>query len=471
MKKTVVFMALLVSIMAVLNSCSKKGCTDPTAINYDEKAKKDDGSCQYNNNNNNNNNNNVVEKSGSITANETWTSDKVYLLKGFVYVENGVTLTIQPGTIIKGDKDTKGSLIIKRGARIVAEGTSNKPIIFTSNQPAGQRDYGDWGGIIICGKAPVNLPGGEGTVEGGVDAQYGGNDPNDNSGILRYVRIEFPGIAFQPNQEINGLTLAGVGKGTTIEYVQVSYSGDDSFEFFGGTVNARYLVAHRGWDDDFDTDNGWSGAVQFGVSLRDPNVADQSGSNGFESDNDGQGTNATPFTSGIFCNISVFGPMKDQSTSYNSQYKRAMHIRRNSKLRVFNCVFTGYPTGLLLDGSGCENNANNNELKVKKVILADCTTPLSVASGSTFDINTWFNDPSKGNTITTNSALLLNNVWDLSSPNFLPQAGSPLLSGADFSDPDLSSNSFMQTVSFIGAFGTTNWTSGWTNFDPQNTQY
>ena len=140
-------------------------------------------------------------------------------------------------------------------------------------------------------KHPLTNP----EIEGGVnnaagDAFYGGTDANDNSGVLRYVRIEFPGIAFTDNNEINGLTCGGVGAATTLEHVQVSYSGDDSFEFFGGTVNAKYLIAYRGWDDDFDTDFGYSGKIQFAVSLRDPEIADQSGSNGFESDNDGSGT-------------------------------------------------------------------------------------------------------------------------------------------------------------------------------------
>jgi len=456
----------LVAFSTMFISCKKKeGCTDKTALNYDPDAKKDDGSCKYAEDTA------TIILQGSITNDMTLKSNRKYLLKGFVYVENGATLTIEPGTVIKGDKDTKGSLIIKRGGKIMAVGTPQKPIVFTSNKPAGQRDYGDWGGIIICGKAPVNLPGGEGLIEGGPDALYGGNDPNDNSGKLKYVRIEFAGIAFQPNQEINGLTLGGVGAGTEIAYVQVSYNGDDAFEFFGGTVNVKYLVSFRTWDDDFDTDNGWSGKAQFCFALRDPNIADQSGSNGFESDNDAQGTQAQPYTSGVFSNVTILGPITPTNTQFNQQYKRAAHLRRNTKLKIFNSVFCGYPVGLLIDGSAAEANAQNGDLMFKNNFIAGCTNPLAVASGSSFDIQTWFNAQGQNNQITNINDLQLNsNAWNLTNPNFIPQSGSPLLSGASFSYAPLQ-NSFFEQVNFIGAFGNTNWAAGWTNFDPQNTTY
>ncbi|MBK8499803.1 MAG: hypothetical protein IPL52_13545 [Flavobacteriales bacterium] len=227
LKNTTSALLLLVSVAVALPACKKKeGCTDPTATNYDADADKD-CCCEYASTPSN-----VIEVQGNITANTTWSNSNKYLLKGFVYVEDGATLTVQPGTIIKGDKPTKGSLIIKRGGKIMADGTASQPIVFTSNQAAGSRDRGDWGGIIICGRAPHNQPS-DPTVEGGPDAFYGGTDAADNSGVLRYVRIEFAGIAFQPNQEINGLTLGAVGSGTTIEHVQVSYSGDDSYEWFG----------------------------------------------------------------------------------------------------------------------------------------------------------------------------------------------------------------------------------------------
>ena len=314
--------------------------------------------------------------SGDITTNTTWTANNKYLLQGFVYVKDGVVLTIEPGTIIKGEKGSKGTLIVERGAQIMAVGTADKPIVFTSNEAAGARDYGDWGGLIICGKAPINLSGGQGTVEGGTNALFGGTNPADNSGKLKYVRIEFCGIAFQTNQEINGLTLGGVGSGTEISYVQVSYSGDDSFEFFGGNVNVKNIVAFRGWDDDFDSDNGFTGKVQFAVSLRDKAIADASGSNGFETDNDANGTTAAPFTKTIFSNVSIFGPMDDAGTVINGDFKRGAHLRRNTQTSIYNSVIAGFPTGLFIDGAATETNAANGDLQFRNNIVAGCTTRL-----------------------------------------------------------------------------------------------
>ena len=183
-------------------------------------------------------------------------------------MKDGATLTIEPGTVIRGSKANKGALIIEKGAKIMAEGTLDNPIVFTSNQDAGSRSYGDWGGVILLGKATVNKV--DPIIEGGPTSTYGGSDDADNSGIIKYVRIEFPGIAFQPDKEINGLTFGGVGSGTTIDYIQVSYSGDDSYEWFGGAVNVKHLIAFRGWDDDWDTDYGYHGMAQFCVDLRDP---------------------------------------------------------------------------------------------------------------------------------------------------------------------------------------------------------
>lgn len=256
---------------------------------------------------------------GEITANTTWSANKIYLLKGFVFVSNGATLTIEPGTIIKGDKATKATLTITRGSKINATGTVDKPIVFTSALPAGARTRGDWGGVILLGKAPVNQ-GNDVMIEGGLEGPkdkdaknyiyYGGTDAADNSGVLKYVRIEYAGIEYSADNEINGLTLGGVGNGTTLDYIQVYRSGDDAFEWFGGTVNAKHLLAVATWDDDFDTDFGYAGNVQFALAQRASTMADQSGSNGFESDNNSTGTDQTPKTSAVFSNVTILGPIK-----------------------------------------------------------------------------------------------------------------------------------------------------------------
>lgn len=399
---------------------------------------------------------------GLITTNTTWTAKNKYLLEGFVYVEAGAVLTIEPGTIIKGDKATKATLIIKPGAKIIAEGTSTKPIVFTSNQPKGLRNYGDWGGLIILGKASVNKS--PATIEGENISTFGGNDDNDNSGILKYIRLEFAGIAFETDKEVNGLTLGGVGRGTTIEYVQVSYSGDDAFEWFGGTVNAKYLVSYKTLDDDFDTDWGYSGNVQYGLAFRDPKVADQctcSDSNGFESDNDATGSNGLPQTQCKFANISIF----IAEGTPDSKFRSAFRLRRNSALSVFNSVVVGaFPKGgLELEDAATRTNFINAKSDFRGLILAGMNQGL-LASGNEADLN----DEARKNKFGVDpSTLGLNPKYNTISgkPGLLPVSGSLLLtSGANLP-------SGFEINKIVGAFGTTDWTEGWTNWDPQNTDY
>ncbi len=450
-------------------SCKKdkevEGCTDQNALNFDPNATVDNGTCEYEEPGQ------QITVAGDITESQDWEAKNTYKLSGFVYIKSGVTVTIEAGTVIKGEKSTKGSLIVERGGKIEAVGTASQPIVFTSDQPAGQRDYGDWGGIIICGKAPVNLPGGEGVVEGGTGAYFGGTNPNDNSGTLQYVRIEYPGIAFQPNQEINGLTMAALGNQTTIDHVQVSYSGDDSFEWFGGTVNCSHLIAFRGKDDDFDTDNGFQGKVQFAVGLRDPNEADVSGSNGFESDNDAAGQDIQPYTKPVFSNVSLFGPLPTLQSQADFQFESGLHLRSNTRIRIFNSIIAGYPEGVYVKGVFAQDNATNDELQVRNSIIAGCPDPLEIDLFSTFDIDAWWNASAHSNTtLTENSELMLGDPFNLSSPNFVPNSGSPVLNGADFSNANLQSSHF-QSVSYRGAFGTTDWTDSWSNWNPQSTEY
>jgi hypothetical protein len=426
----------------------------------------------------------VITVSGDITTDTKWYANARYMLSGFVYVKNNAVLTIEPGTIIKGVENTKAALMIERGSKIMAIGTESKPIVFTSAKPKGQRAAGDWGGLVICGKATTNKHDsgtGVGVAEGGIGSLYGGTDDNDNSGTLQYVRIEFPGIALTAiaNSEINGLTLYAVGKGTTIDHVQVSYSGDDSFEWFGGSVNCKYLVCLRGLDDEYDTDNGYKGNVQFILGMRDPNVSDQSGSNGFESDNDADGSTLTPVTKPIFSNVTLYGPLSFASSlPANHLFKRAMHIRRSSQLSVYNSVFVGFPKGLLIDGAlgNSPTMAESNELQIENCIMAGMQANYEAASGTpstpytTAQIEAYYTAASRGNAINTLNEIIGSGLLSLTSPVLLPPAGSPALSGAKFTNSRLT-DSFFTPVTYKGAFGTTNWTSGWCNFDPQNTDY
>ncbi|MCW3122022.1 MAG: hypothetical protein JWQ38_1514 [Flavipsychrobacter sp.] len=322
----------------------------------------------------------------SISTNTHWTCDQQYLLQGYVYVTAGATLTIDPGVIIKGDKDTKGALIIERNAKISAIGTPSQPIVFTSNQDAGERNFGDWGGVILCGNAPTNWVAGQAQVEGGPRSFYGGNDPHDNSGVMQYVRIEFGGVAFSPNNEVNSLTFCGVGDGTTIDHIQASFNGDDAFEWFGGTVNAKYLVALNTWDDDFDTDCGFQGKVQFGAVIR-YNNADLSGSKAFESDSYQAGTASgipadnTKMTRPVFSNITAIGPVVNPATSaIDPNFVAGAHIRRGSAISILNSVFAGWPCGLLIDESSSAfgstaANILSDELQFKNNIICGTALP------------------------------------------------------------------------------------------------
>lgn len=422
--------------------------------------------------------------SGKITSNLTLKANKVYKLRGLVYVTNGATLTIEPGTKIVGEADKNGALIITRGSKIMAEGTAANPIIFTSEKPSPKR--GDWAGVVILGNAPTNASfggaNGVGEIEGGINNSeglglYGGNNAADNSGVLKYVRIEYAGYAFLPDKEINGLTFGGVGNGTTVDYVEVAYANDDSFEWFGGTVNCSHLISYKGLDDDFDTDNGFSGNVQFGIAVRDSQVADVSGSNAFESDNDANGSTLTPQTSATFSNMTIIGPINSAASgSINALFQNALQIRRNSSISVFNSVFTGFPVGLFIDatkGSPTDNNIVGNKLFFENNVLAGMQTPLkfgpSTSTPTTYtlaDLTTWFN--AKGNTILASTAdVKLANAWAPAgtTPNFAPGSGSPLLTGGAFTNPKLAT--WFTQVTYKGAVKDANdtWYAGWTNFN------
>jgi hypothetical protein len=437
----------------------------------------------------------VVEVKGNITANTSWTADKIYVIKGFVYVQSGATLTIDKGTLIKGapkeddpsGQQQGGTLIINQGAKIMAVGTPEQPIVFTSSKEPGKRNYGDWGGIVLVGKAPHNQPGSKGP-EGGISVPGGLGTDNlatDNSGTLQYVRIEFGGIALSnaANSEINGLTLYAVGSGTTIDHIQVSYSGDDSYEWFGGTVNAKYLVALRGFDDDWDTDWGFTGKVQYALSLRDPKISDQSKSNGFESDNFDPGEPATgpnaglPLTAPVFANVSNFvfntTPSTDFVSPASGAYQAAMHLRRNTSISIFNSLFVGYPQGLRLEGTatGTYANATSGALDLQGIVLSNMTDPILGAGVITKDqAVAYFNTAARKNETKDLASLLLNSAnFTLATPAFLPQATSPLLTGAIWEGKG--GDAFFTKETFRGAFGTTDWTKGWTNWDPQNTIY
>ena len=422
-----------------------------------------------------------------------------YYLKGWVYIADGAELTLEPGTVVKGDRETMAALIAERGGKLIAQGTQNEPIVFTSEQPAGSRKPGDWGGIILCGKARNNQS--EMIIEGGPRSKHGGDNEADNSGVLSYVRIEFAGYPFKTDKEINGLTLGSVGSGTKLDHIQVSYSNDDSIEWFGGCSDAKYLVAWKGWDDDFDTDNGFSGTVQFALAVRDSRIADVSQSNGFESDNCADGAEVTPYTTATFSNVTFVGPKLDASFQNNTDYinggalypnngsalgkfQSAMQIRRNSRLNCINSIAVGYPIGLILDNQkgDTQGAATNGLLKVQNVWFAGMDVTGTDANKLYDDVLvTGYDENSKPVCDKTQKSFSFNwflaqmgnkslDSWTsiLSSDGYTPRAGSEVLSAASFDG--VTSN--LDKVSYIGALGSNDsWLSGWTEFDPENAEY
>lgn len=432
----------------------------------------------------------TVQVSGEITADTVFTNDKIWRLNGLVRIMSGANLTIQPGTLILGAKDSQGTLIIERGAKIIADGNAQNPIVFTSEVAAGSRVAGDWGGVVICGKAPNNQ-GNTVALEGGYQALYGGTVSNDNSGILRYVRIEFAGKVYSSNAETNSLTLAGVGNGTIIENVQCSYGLDDSFQFFGGTVNAKNLVSYKTRDDDFDVENGHAGFIQFAFALRDANLGDNSYSNGLEIDNDGAGMPSTPFTQTVFSNVTIIGAKYSAENVILPHHKYAAHFRRNSKPTLYNSFLTGFPVGIYMDDEkpGVSASALINDLQVRNVILAGVDSWGNNGwGGSTlnnnnsllntgtpaigFEVNTWFNTTLYNNTVLSKwqDAGIDQNIHTSLTPKLTPNTGSMLLTAAKW-DNTPKAGAFFTQVTYAGAFGTTDWTAGWCEWDPNNKVY
>ncbi len=448
-----------------------------------------------------NNTGQTITVEGRITSDTTFKKANTYILKGLVYIANNKTLTIEPGTTVKGSFSGSdvAALIITRGAKIVAKGTATEPVVFTSASPNPQS--GDWGGIVICGKAPINTSfngtAGLFEVEGGVnnangDGLAGSGDAavptsiaNDSSGVLRYVRIEYAGYAFQPDKEINSLTMAAVGSKTVIDHVQTYLAKDDAFEWFGGTVNCKYLVAFKTQDDDFDTDNGYSGKVQFGLAIRDSLIADASRSEAFESDNNAGGTTATPKTSVVFSNMTAIGPRATATSVGSSLYRAGAHIRRNSEMSLFNSVIIGWPLGIEVDGTtGTATGANvGTGLVLSNIFLGGNTDSIkySAPSGSVYttaDLVTYFKGSAQANTILNGSvpSNLFVQPFNYTAPDPTPFGNAasivgtivaPVTARASFTNAKVN-NSFFTTTNFIGAIAPSgelaSWWKGWTRF-------
>ena len=399
----------------------------------------------------------VIVVTGEITANETWTSANYYVLRGAVFVRQGATLTITAGTRVIGESGSVGTLIVERGGRLNAIGTAAAPIVFTSDQPVGQRGRGDWGGIIINGRAPVNLAGGEGVGEGDTGV-YGGADPNDNSGILRYVRVEFSGIEFSPDNELNGIAFQGVGRGTTVEYVQAHMSRDDAMEWFGGTADGKYLVMSNAADDSLDWTFGWSGRLQFVAITQRGDDAD----NGIEADNSEFNNNALPRAHPQIYNITLCG---DPDRNEGGESPRGANLRRGTAFTIRNFLVTGFKSvGFQISDANTLAQVDNGTSQMGAGVAWNMPTSLHssvmpyVNSGRFPNVRV-NQDPGVSTAGCSNHE----------APNFQPSSVTTLAGGqlAPIQPP---LDGFFEAVTFIGAVPpapAANWMAGWTAF-PQN---
>jgi hypothetical protein len=408
-----------------------------------------------------------------MTSDTTWTRCNTYVLPADtkVAVRAPAVLTIEAGTKITGLANS--ALVIARGAKIMANGTKDSPILFTSAKAVGSRAAGDWGGVIIMGKAPQNTNSNstpasteaifEAYGSGEEDGKFGGTEPDDGSGSLKYVRIEFGGVAYLPNREWNNLTLCGVGRGTVVDYIQSHKGADDSIEFFGGTVGVKHLVLTQNEDDGFDTDNGWEGKAQFVVIQHmAPNGTDAS--NGYESDNHGTSASYTalPRTLPTVYNVTMIGK-KD----YALAGSWGAVFRRGTGGMYYNHIITRFASGVIeVRDQAAMDQITANNLFVKNSIFfdnvgADGNWPAPQATADIVE-KTIFMNAAWNNRDTVDP--MLADPTNLSAPNFKPMAGSPALTGGAAAPND---GFFDPSATFVGAIGADDWTAGWTAY-PQN---
>ena len=415
-----------------------------------------------------------------------WTNDNIYLLDGYVFLEEGGTLNIEAGTVIKGlvdptnGTDNASALIIGKGAQIFASGSPEAPIIFTAEDDNTSdptdflvTDRGEWGGLIILGNAPINNEGGSTNIEGipsdNGKAIYGGTDIADNSGVLKYVSIRHGGAVLQANDEINGLTLGGVGNGTVIDYIEVIANDDDGIEWFGGTVDVKHAIVAFCADDAMDTDDGWAGRLQYGFVIQGDDRAD----NGGEHDG-GSAANMSNFSDPIFANCTYIGSGSENNGKDGLKNGHALHFKEKVGGGYYNSIFTDFANeGLEVEdipsseGFDAYENLQNGKLTLSGNIW------FGFGTGSTWDDIILITDGADDDDASDLKAHLAANNNQIVDPQIQGisrtadqgldptlRAGSPALTGA----VDLGDN-FFEDVAYIGAFDKTNWALGWTATD------
>ena len=403
----------------------------------------------------------VVVVTGSVTGNENWTNNFYYVLRGAVFVEAGATLNIAAGTRVIGEAGSVGTLIVRRGGRLNAIGTRTAPIVFTSDQPVGSRSRGDWGGLIINGAAPVNIEGGQGVGEADTGI-YGGNLPNDNSGSLRYVRVEFAGVEFSPDNELNGIAFQGVGRGGSYEYIQVHMNRDDALEWFGGTADIKHAVASNAADDSFDWTFGWSGRAQFvAITLRGDD-----GDNGIEADNNEFNNNLLPRSNPQIYNITLCG---DLDRNEGAESPRGANLRRGTAFTIRNFLVTGFKTvGFQIETSNTATTSqvDNGTTQMGAGVAWGMPTNMHAS------VMTYINSgrfPTITTAASTTDAMVGVSTAGCSNhdnPNFQP-SGVATLAGGQIAPIQPPNDGFFEPVTFIGAVPPApadNWMTGWTSF-------
>jgi hypothetical protein len=416
--------------------------------------------------------------SGDISSDRTLLNSRAYNLSGVVTVKNNATLTIEPGTFIFGlpGSQPPSMLLIGVNGKIMAEGTRSRPITMTSSQPVGQRAPGDWGGLVLAGRAQVNVTGGVNNIEGippSADTTYGGPDNTHNCGTLAYIRVEFSGAVLSPNNEINNITWAGCGSRTVSHHLQSRYGLDDMFEWFGGTNDAKYLVGQIGRDDYLDGQLGWSGRVQHAVML---DGVDVHGNRGIEMDNSEFDDRAKPLGKPQFYNVTFVGSGDTFTAGFDEADSAAIYLRRGAagvynNMLLYNWIVNGISIRNNTGSTATTESITRGDLTMNGILMWDNgkasgrpNTIAGQAADFTSTSNAIARDLLNGVTGDGKNVLvvdpLIRRPLYRSDPDFLPKAGSPIFRANWVQPPD--DGFFDQWARWNGAFGDVDWTEEWT---------
>ncbi|MEX2300443.1 MAG: hypothetical protein WD733_05870 [Bryobacterales bacterium] len=405
---------------------------------------------------------------GDVTSDRTLVNTKAYNLSGVLLVRDGATLTIEPGTFVIGQPGSQppSSIVVGNDGRIMAAGTRARPIIMTSSLPFGQRRGGDWGGLVMLGRAPSNWPNGVGNIEGlppDPDTEYGGDDPAHDCGTLSYVRLEFSGAELRPNDEINSFTWGGCGTQTVAHHLQAHYGLDDSFEWFSGNNDGKYLVSTYPRDDHFDGQIGWTGRVQFGLGLTNLDNSNR----GYEMDNNENDFGAVPLNKPTFYNMTFVGAGNQFDQGVDEGSVAGIYLRRGAAGTFNNqLIYNWVDHGIRLQDDATLANLDSGDLTMNGILMwmnGIASGAANTLEGNVHEETVPFITGQRGTALNVTIAdPMLVNPLEYSAPDFRPALGSPVYRANWVQPPD--DGFFDQSANFIGAFGEIDWTEEWTMF-------